>query len=122
MNQMNSMGMHPGTKIKWLRLKRIAQDMSGRKVEISGSTSLRSEIKAAVQYDDKNVDIAINLGCIKSIKDVIAAISHELAHVILGVDTDDQSHQKEWVRLEEEITRLYHKGGVSQNAERDDQG
>jgi len=108
-----NMGEKLTAKIKWIVLKKIAQKITGREVNIHCSTALEDNIKAAVTFNDDRADVAINLSHAKSVKDVIAAISHELAHITSGHINDDEVHRPEWVRIEEEITRRYREGRVN---------
>lgn len=93
--------------IKWLRLKRIAEQISNRKIEILASTDLDANINAAVSFDEKSASVAINLANIKSVNDVINALSHELAHVVLETNEDDNAHFKKWESLRLKITKCY---------------
>lgn len=103
-------------KIKWRRLKAIAERVAQRKVEIHCSTdALNDNIRAATQYSDELAHIVINLKEVKSAKDVIAAISHELAHIVLDTDQEDETFNQKWVEIERLIIRRY-RGGVEGEA------
>ena len=58
--------------IKWLRLQRIVQKITGKKVNLHCSTSLQSNIMAAVSYAEEECDIVLNLNNVKSIEKLLA--------------------------------------------------
>ncbi len=92
-------------RIKWKKLKTIAEDICKKEVNISGST-LVNTVKAAVIDDGTTVEILINLNILKSLEDVIQGISHELAHTLLKTE-DDNKINNEWRTLYTEIKKRY---------------
>ena len=96
--------------IKWLRLKKICSELLDNKyaVQLHGSTMLSDEIRAAVTVKDNTVDIAINLSYVKSLDEVIAALSHEVTHILLQSDDDNHSEfNKVWKNTEKEVIKKY---------------
>lgn len=92
-------------KIKWKRLKKIAEEIAGKPVHISAST-LVENMRAGVVDNGKEVEILINLNVIKSLEEVIKAIAHELAHVVLQTDNENKI-EKLWSILEQKIVDKY---------------
>jgi len=76
-------------------------------VYIHGSTELTSNLKAAVRFTDDRADIAINLNECKSASQVIDAVAHEVAHIILNNNQDDNPHAEKWAELRDIITQHY---------------
>ncbi len=94
-------------KIKWGRLKRIAQKISGKNVDIYGSTRMSPEIRSAVEFNGGRADIGINLKQVKNVQEVIEALAHELAHVVLGDSAHTEEHKKKWRELTDKIKVKY---------------
>ena len=97
--------------IKWTRLKRIAQEITGKQINLHCSTSLEYKIIAAVTFGGGEGDIALNLNRCKNIKDVLNAIAHEMAHIMLNSEVDDNKHKDKWTQLNDKITRRYFEEG-----------
>ena len=93
--------------IRWLRLKRICSELTGRKVELLASTSLPESMRAAVTIRDDLVSIALNLSYVKSDMQVIRALSHEIAHVMLGTSDHTEAHEAMWDAMDERIKAMY---------------
>lgn len=95
-------------KIKWVRLKRICKEiLPGMDVEIHGSTLLPSGLKAAVKVEGRKVDIALNFYHIKSEEDIFRAISHELAHIVIGSSSHSQEFSNKWDELYKTVKSRY---------------
>lgn len=92
-------------RIKWKKLKSIAENICGREVNISGST-LVNTVKAAVIDDGTTVEILINFNILKSLEDIIQGISHELAHVLLKTKDENKITPK-WETVYENIKKRY---------------
>lgn len=93
--------------MKWLKLKRICEDILKRKVEINGSTSIYG-IKAGLVDDGKTAEILINFNILKKENDIIKGVAHELAHSILFTDTENEQHKIKWEKLEKIIKEKYY--------------
>ena len=67
--------------IKWLRLKRICEELTNRIVQIHSSTELDDDHIAATEFNEQEATILLNSGRTKSVEMVIKAIAHELTHI-----------------------------------------
>lgn len=97
-------------RIKWLRIKKIAECIVGCPVAIHGSTELPEDLKAAVDaLVGERVDIAINFQHIKSADEALEAVAHELAHVVAGIPHDgDPGFRQTWRDLLARLRREYY--------------
>lgn len=95
-------------KIMWKKLKRITEKITKRKVNIHATTSLNNNINAAVEFSKGEVDIAINLNNAKKIIEVIEAISHESAHVVLNSTKHNDEFSKKWLEIRRNILDAYY--------------
>jgi hypothetical protein len=93
--------------IRWLRLRRICSELTGKQVELLASTTLPREMRAAVTVQGDNVSIAMNLAFAKSEAQVIRALSHEIAHVMLGSSDHTEKHEAMWDAMDERIKAMY---------------
>ena len=93
--------------MKWVKLKKICEDIIKRKVDISGSTSING-IKAGLVDDGNKAEILINFNLLKKDDAVIEGVAHELAHSILFSDKEDAEHKEKWEELEKTIKFRYY--------------
>lgn len=93
-------------EIQWVKLKKICEELVGKKVHIQASTDISTEYRSGVIAKEDEVDIIINFNLIKRLESVINALAHELAHVVLKTE-DDALIGGEWLKLKKEIKRLY---------------
>ena len=96
-------------KIKFKKLKNIAERIAEKPVNITSTTMFdaKDERKAVVTFNKSRVDIVINSLRIKSVEDVIEAISHEIAHVRIGSDKHNDEFAKLWNELYSKIRVEY---------------
>lgn len=93
-------------EIQWIKLRRICERLSGKEVHIQASTDIDMKTRSGVIQKDNKVDILINLNLIKRLDAVINALSHELSHITLNTSNDNLIGG-EWLRLRDEIKKLY---------------
>ncbi len=96
-------------KIKWRRLKRIAETIANRPVTIHCSTEVPLSLKAAADIYDERIDIVFNLQHIKSEEDILRALSHELTHVITAGQNHNQDFDTTWAQIYTELQQKYFK-------------
>ncbi len=95
--------------IKWLRLRRLAEQIAGCPVRLHGSTELPAEMRAAVESAPGKMDIVLNFQHIKSAEMAIKAVAHEVAHVILGNAQHDNVFKSKWEEVEQLIKKDYYR-------------
>lgn len=96
-------------KIRWLRVKQAAEKIAGRPVSIHGSTDLPSHLRAAVDATKERVDIALNFQHVKSVEDVLAAVAHELAHIVAGTPHHGERFEAVWKEIKEKLMEDYYR-------------
>lgn len=96
-------------KIKWIKLKRIAEEVTNKKVEFVASTHI-TDYRAFVICDKHdNITVYFNMEYAKDIKLIIISLAHELAHVVLMNDAHDNQFEDEKEKLITKITKNYNK-------------
>ncbi len=68
-----------------------------------------------MKFGEVDSDIALNLNRCKNINEVIDAIAHELAHIVMGSESDNNEHASKWSELKNEMSQRYFstpQGGV----------
>lgn len=68
-------------KIRWIRLKKICEELTGCPVRLTASTSLPYNLKGSIVQDSKGYHIILNACHVKTESEVVEVISHELAHI-----------------------------------------
>ncbi|GEA15502.1 hypothetical protein E308F_17460 [Moorella sp. E308F] len=96
-------------KIRWLRIKQAAEKIACRPVSIHGSTDLPPHLRAAVDATEERVDIALNFQHVKSAEDVLAAVAHELAHVVAGISHHGGRFEAVWKEIKERLMEDYYR-------------
>lgn len=94
-------------RIKWRRLKRLAEAVVKRPVAIYCSTEMPPSLKAAADIYDTRADIALNLQHIKSAEDALRALSHELAHLIVNTPHHNAEFDAAWAKLYTSLSESY---------------
>ena len=95
--------------IKWLRLKRICEELCGRTVRIHSSTELSDDQVAGVEFNNDEVNIILNMRLTKSESMIIRALAHEMLHVINNNNSHNIDFDENWRDLEERIRIEYEK-------------
>ena len=95
--------------IKWLRLKRICEELCGRIVRIHSSTELSDDQVAGVEFNNDEVNIILNMRLTKSESMIIRALAHEMLHVINNNNSHNIDFDEKWNDLEEKIRMEYEK-------------
>ena len=95
--------------IKWLRLKRICEELSNRTVQIHSSTELDDDHIAATEFNEQEATILLNSGRTKSIEMVIKAIAHELTHIQENNNNYNIKKKKKWEKNVEIVNEKYNK-------------
>ena len=91
--------------LRWLKLKQVAERISGEKVDIHITTQLDKNIRGVCtrNLQTNGVEILLNAKYAKKEEDVIETLAHELAH--LKVKGHDNKFQKEMDRIKKEIEK-----------------
>ncbi|MFA5764667.1 MAG: hypothetical protein WC929_00775 [Bacilli bacterium] len=95
--------------IKWLRLKRICEEMTNRIVQIHSSTELDDDHIAATEFNEQEATILLNSGRTKSVEMVIKAIAHELTHIQENSNNHNIDFNEKWEKNVEIVTEKYNK-------------
>ncbi len=95
--------------IKWLRLKRICEELSNRTVQIHSSTELDDDHIAATEFNEQEATILLNSGRTKSIEMVIKAIAHELTHIQENNNNHNIDFNEKWEKNVEIVNEKYNK-------------
>jgi len=96
-------------KIKLQKLKTIVEKITSRKVNITYTTMFEQgdNRKAVVTFNNIEANIVINSSNIKSVEDIIDAVAHETAHIILGTNEHSKRFLAKWNELFAEIKSKY---------------
>ncbi len=94
-------------RIKWRRLKRLAEAAISRTVAIHCSTEIPIELRAAADIYAEHMDIVLNLQHVKSEEDVIRAVAHELAHAIENSERHGEAFDRAWAKLYDKLREDY---------------
>ena len=97
------------TIIKWIKLKKICEKMSGKTIHLHSSTDMPEDHIAGCEFSKGTADIILNMRHTKSEEMVIKGISHELNHIIKDTKDHDSEFDMECARIEEEIKDKYFK-------------
>lgn len=92
------------------KLKKIVQEKVGNypKVNISLSTIEQADdVNGVVIFNDKNADIIINGNNCKTDKQVIRAVAHETAHIVLKNNEHNNNHTMLWDEIDKEFNIAY---------------
>ena len=97
------------TIIKWIKLKNICEEMSGKTIHLHSSTDMPDDHIAGCEFTLQNADIILNMRHTKSEEMVIRSIAHELNHIIKGTKEHGSEFDMECIRIEERIKKEYFK-------------
>lgn len=95
--------------IKWLRLKRICEELSGRTVQIHSSTEVADDHIAATEFNETEATILLNSGRTKSLEMVIRAIAHEITHIQESNDKHNIDFNEKWEKNVVIVTEKYNR-------------
>lgn len=87
--------------MKWIKMKHVLKEMTGRYVEIVLSSELSDNLRCAVEFDSSQVLLCLNLKYAKDYNSVVESISHEIAHVQCG----HNNHDADWEAMVGTIRR-----------------
>lgn len=93
--------------MKWLKLKKICQEICNKKVHIHSSTDMPNNHIAGAEFDNKEVNIILNMQYTKTKNDIIKAIAHEITHVLKNSNEHTVDFEDEWRKNEEQIIKKY---------------
>lgn len=107
------------SRIKWKKLKTIAQALFNTKVSIYATTEVDRladpNLRAVLTQEEDGVGILINLNRNKTLDDMIDCIAHEGAHYTLNSPDHDKRFGEEQRRLRNIIINRYEgRGNVKQ--------
>ncbi len=98
-------------KIKWGRLQKICEGITGKPVSIvaqAGGAGVPPSVRGAVKIEATGIMVYLNLLMNKTAEDVIATLAHELAHNVFPEHGNDFVDQKK--ELEARIKKEYLNG------------
>ena len=84
---------------KWTRIKFLSEEITNKEVCVHLTTELDIDAKAYVSEQGGVINIAINGRLVKTPEDTVKAVSHEIAHVVLGTEDHDDAFRKKWSEL-----------------------
>lgn len=93
--------------VKWVRIKKICEEMCGRSVHIHSSTDVADDQIAGVEFDRQNVNIILNSRRTKKTDQILRAIAHEMTHVMMNSKEHGINFDTNWKRNEEIIKQQY---------------
>jgi len=93
--------------IRWIRLKKICEELCGREVHIHSSTEMPDDHVAGCEFNDDVADIILNMKLTKSEDMVIKAIAHEMVHILNNNNKHNIMFDKEWLEMENTIRSKY---------------
>ena len=115
------------SKIRWVRLEKILEDLCGRFTSITLTThelefmssaitwqkNLQGpgegeESVSAVSFNDMEAEFLLDARRVKSIDMVIRALAHELTHVVLKDPSHDSEFNSKWKELRRTIKQRYY--------------
>ncbi|MCD6124306.1 SprT-like domain-containing protein [bacterium] len=98
--------------LRWLKLKKIAEEITKESVDIHITTQLKENIRGVCtrNMQTNGVEILLNAKYAKKEDDVIETLAHELAH--LKVKGHGKSFQKEMDRIKELIKKGLKDGNI----------
>lgn len=81
-----------GTVTKWLKLRRVAEEITKKPTDIHLSTEFdeRLNLRSHVVFNDMRVDVFLNARYAKEMDWIVDSMAHELAHVFYG----DSGHKE----------------------------
>lgn len=71
-------------EVKWLRIRRLAEELCGKRVELYLSTAVPPHLRGVVELDQDTAYIVLNMAYSKEIGQALKIVAHELAHVVTG--------------------------------------
>lgn len=95
--------------VKWVRIKRICEEMCGKSVHIHSSTDVSDDQIAGVEFTATEVNIILNMRRTKKESMILKAIAHEMTHVILGNREHGINFKEQWKTNEQFIVQEYNK-------------
>lgn len=93
--------------IKWSRLVRICERITGRTITIS-LTTIFTEVRAGVSFNDLSADIVLNGSLCKTDEDVIEALAHEIAHIMDGNTHHDNEFPNRMGAVSTQLRKEYY--------------
>jgi len=94
-------------EVKWLRIRRIAEELVNKRVELYLSTAVPPHLKGVVEIERDTVYIVLNMAYSKEIDDVLDIVAHELAHVKTKELSHNAAFNAACAELREELRRRY---------------
>lgn len=84
------------TVAKWLKLRRIAEGIVNKPLDIHISTEFDDtlNLRSYVVFNEVRVDIFLNAKYAKDVESVIESVAHELSHVFVGSGNHDEIFTK----------------------------
>lgn len=98
-------------EVKWLRIRRIAEELVNKRVELYLSTAVPPHLRGVVEMEDDAAYIVLNMAYSKEIDNVLDIVAHELAHVKTGELSHTTAFNAALVEIREELRRRYFQGG-----------
>lgn len=98
-------------EVMWLRIRRAAEELVGKRVELYLSTAVPPDLKGVVEDEGNVVYIVLNMTYSKEIDNILDIVAHELAHVKTRKLEHDATFNAAYTELREELRRRYFQQG-----------